>query len=307
MFDLDEYIEEVRKKISRIPDFQKEAVESLLELLPHLDENEKRAMINDINSIVDPAYTSHIIVSKNPVLGFPSEEESKGDGLKLGVVMAGDIEKYPFELTFENLRESILAVARSGHGKTRFMYYFVQSLVSCGVNFVCFDWKRDYRGLAEIHPDILVIRWSDLRFNPLTNVPAGLDIKQWWRVLFTIFAHSFGVLVATPSFILEQLEELYEEKKGLVTFKDLYEHLKRLNEQSKKRGEYLDVAENRIFTVNQALGEVVNVKYGFEISEIFRRKVVIELEPLDTPTASFLVQTLLMHEFFRRLRNQVRL
>ena len=303
----EEFLEETRKKISATPNSPKSAIESLLKVWSVVTGSRKERIENKINKIVDGAYNRHVLNSKNPVLGFPSEEESKGDGLKLGVVMAGDIEKYPFELTFENLRESILAVARSGHGKTRFMYYFVQSLVSCGVNFVCFDWKRDYRGLAEIHPDILVIRWSDLRFNPLTNVPAGLDIKQWWRVLFTIFAHSFGVLVATPSFILEQLEELYEEKKGLVTFRDLYEHMKRLNEQSRKRGEYLDVAENRIFTVNQALGEVVNVKYGFEISEIFRRKVVIELEPLDTPTASFLVQTLLMHEFFRRLRNQVRL
>jgi hypothetical protein len=221
--------------------------------------------------------------------------------------MAGDVElPYDYELTSENLRESVLAVARSGHGKTRSIFYFVRYLLALGINFVFWDWKQDYRGLAMMYPDILVLKWSDIRFNPLTNVPEGMDIKEWWRVVFNIFAHSFGVLVATPSFILEQLQELHEHKHGLVTFKDLYDYLKNLSEQSRKRAEYLDVAENRIFAVSQALDQVVNCKHGFQVSDLFRTKLVIELEPLDTPMASFLLQTLLIHEFYRRLRNQVR-
>jgi len=307
MFDLDEYVEDVTKKISRIPDFKKDSVESLLQTLPHLDENERRTMINDINLMVDSEYTSHILVSKNPVLSFPSAEESKGDGIKLGMVMCGDIDLHFFELTCENLRESIFVVARSGHGKTTLVFYVVGGLARNHINFFFADWKNDYRSLAKMYDDILVIRWDELSFNPLTNAPEGMELKDWWRVVFTIFAHSFGLFTATPSHILENLEELYEEKRGDVTFKSLYEYLRSQNETSKKKGEYADVAENRLYYLNSALDKVINVRYGFDVSKLFHGRIIVEFSPLDAPIASFLLQTLIMHEFYRRLRNQIRL
>lgn len=304
--DIQEYIDEVRERMSKIPDFDKGMVEPLLEVLPYMEPLEQRKVMADIDSLVNPAYSEHVSKSKNPVLSFPSREESKGDGLTFGNVMAGDMELYPFELTAENAQEGTVVEARSGHGKTSLVYFFVKSLSSTGASFVFWDWKRDYGPIASLHPDIAVIRWSDIRFNPLTNVPPGVDIRVWWRIVLDIFSHCFGVLVATPSFMLESIEELYDEKHGIVTFGDLLHRLRSMSESSKKRTEYLDVAENRLFTLNQALGEVVNVKRGFDVSELFRRRLVIQLDPLDTPIASFLVQTLIMHEFHRRLAAGVR-
>ena len=307
MFEIQDYVEDVKEKISKIPQFPRRNVLSLLEILPVTKGRRQQKIIEKINKLVESKYNSHVIRSKNPILSYPDKNESKGDNVILGHVCAGDQVLHPFELTMENLRENLFCISRSGHGKTSFVRYFVQSLVSCGINFVFWDWKQDYRSLAETFPDILVLKWSDLRYNPITNVPAGLDTKEWWRVLFTIFSHSFGVLIATPSFILESLEEIYEEKKGAVTFKDLYDHLRSQNEQTRKRAEYLDVAENRLYAVNQSLGNVINVKYGFDVSEIFKHRIVIELDPLDTQSASFIIQTLMMHEFYRRLRCQVRM
>lgn len=306
MSELDEYIDEIKKKISVIPNFNRGPIDKMLKSLSYLDEKERKETRADINSIVDRAYNKHRLSSKNPVLSFPSKEESVGD-IQVGYTYAGDIPLYPTMLTMEEAREGIIVVARSGHGKTRLIYGVVGSLVSLGLNFVIWDIKDDHIELAYTYDDILVTNWYDLKFNPLTNAPKGMDLRVWWRKVWEVFCHSFGILIASSSYILEKLEEIHGDRKGLVTFSDLHQFLKSSNEPSKKKGEYLDVAENRIYAVNQALGEVLNCKYGFEVSEIFSQKIVIRLRGLDAPMQGFLIQILLMHEFYSRMYERVRL
>jgi len=305
--DLDEYIDWVNDKMSSIPNFDKESVESLLTTLPYADDSEKKEIMEEIDFLVNPPFYDHKMNSKNPVLSFPSASESMGDGIRAGMVMCGDVELHFFEFTCENLRESMFAVARSGHGKTTLVFYFVGQLVKQKINFLFPDWKNDYRSLALMYDDILVIRWDELRFNPLTNAPEGMELKEWWRIVFDIFSHSFGLFTATPSHILENLEELYEEKRGDVTFKSLLEYLKSQNAPTNREGEYAVTAKNRLYDLNNALDKVINVRYGFDISRLFHGRIVIEFSPLDAPIASFLIQTLIMHEFHRRLKNQIRL
>ena len=127
-----EFINDVKEKISKTPNFERDSVESLLELLPYLDKNERRLTIEDINSLVEPAYISHTMNCKNPALNFPSEEESRGDGFVLGEVCAGDQVLYPFELTRTNLTESIFGVGRSGAGKSTFLVHFIDQIQSQG-------------------------------------------------------------------------------------------------------------------------------------------------------------------------------
>jgi len=102
--DIQEYTEEVREKISKVPDFDRGAVEPLLETLPYLDPQGQRKVMADIDTLVSPEYSAHVSRSKNPVLPFPGREESRGDGLVAGNVLAGDRELYPFELTISYVR-----------------------------------------------------------------------------------------------------------------------------------------------------------------------------------------------------------
>lgn len=306
MSSLDEYIDDVRKRMSKIPFFDKRPVEALLGSLAFVSEAMRKSFQRTIDILVTPKYTAHVLRSRNPVLGFPTEEESKGD-ITIGQVYAGDHPLYPFGLTTENLRESIFVTARSGHGKTSLVYNFVDQIIQNKIKFLMVDWKQDYRGLANMYSDVLVIKWSDLRFNPLTNCPDGMDLKMWWRIVLNILSHSQGLLIATPSHILQVIEELYEDRKGLITFRDVSNYLAAQNENSTKRKEYSDVAENRIYSINQALDGVINVKYGYRVEDLFHQQVVIEMHPLDFPIASFLIQTMMMHEFYRRLNNQIRL
>lgn len=304
----EEFAETVREKISKIPNFPRSTVESLLKVWSVVTGRRKVRIENKINKIVDSAYNRHFLNSKNPLLDFPSKQEAKADGIILGEVLAGDQVLYPFELSTENLRESIFCASRAGHGKTSLVFHFVDQLIKHRIHFIIFDWKQDYRSLAMKYEDVLVIKWSDLAFNMLTNAPPGMDMHMWHRIVFDILAHSQGLLMATPSHILKALEEIYEEKKGEVTFKDLENYLKSQPTESRKENEYASIAENRLFNINHALDKVINVRHGFDIKQLFSQKgIIIEMYPLDFQIASFIIQCLIMWEFYRRLFNRVRI
>ena len=306
--DVDSYIDETKKKISVLPKINKNMIESMLKHLAFTQTEEKtKKIVSRIESIVSPAYTKKILDSKNIVMPFPSKDDSQGDGIPIGKVMSGDVELYDYGLTTENLRENIFSTARSGHGKTSLIFYFVESLIKKKINFIFFDFKQDYRVLARIYPDILVIKWSDLRFNPLTNYPEGMDIKIWHRILLDIYAHSQGLLMATPGFLLDAINELWNTKNGEITFSDLGSFIRNQTQETLKDKEYASVAKNRLSNTNHALDKVINCKYGFEVKDLFSRQVVIEMHPLDFQMSSFLIQSIIMHEFHRRMTNQIRM
>jgi len=307
-FDIDSYIDEIKKKISVLPRINKNLINSMLKQLAYARTEEKiNKIISKIDSIVFPAYTAHVLNSENPVMAFPSQEESKGDGMTIGKVMSGDTELYDYELTTENLRENIFSTARSGHGKTSLVFYFVDFMVKNNINFVFFDFKQDYRVLTQKYPDILVIKWSDIRFNPLTNIPENMDTNIWHRILLDIFAHTQGLLMATPGFMLDSINELQKIKKDMISFSDLEEFIKNQRQDTLKENEYSAVAKNRLANTNNALGNVINCKHGFDVKDLFSQRIVIEMHPLDFKMSSFLIQSLILHEFHRRMTNQIRM
>jgi hypothetical protein len=305
MFDLEEYIDDIKIKISKLPNFRKSTIETFLKLLGSANQRRREKIIEKINRLVDPAYTKHILNSTSPVLSFPSREESKGDGYETGQVCAGDQVLYPYELTRVNLTESIFGVGRAGSGKSTFIVHFIDQLHIHQIKYTVIDWKNDYTFLAKKYPDVTLLKWNQLAFNPLTNIPPGMEKRLWWFTILDVVAHSTGLYVATPSHILEGLEEIYEAKNGRVTFKDLYQYLDSQNE-TKRRGEYNDTALNRLFLLNEMLDPVINVDHGFDIAELFRGSCVIQMSPLHHSISSFLFQSLALWEYYRRLYGNIR-
>jgi len=301
----EEFVEEIKKKISSIPNFPKSTIESLLNVWSAVTDRRKERIENKINKIVDSAYNRHILRSKNPVLPFPSQEESRGDGITMGQVCSGDIELYPYGLTRVNLTENIFGVGRAGSGKTTFILYFVDQLEFHKIKYIVIDWKNDYSFLAKKYSGVYLLKYYHLQFNPWTNVPPGMDKTLWWFIVLDVIAHSTGLYVATPSHVLEALDEIYEAKNGRINTRDLYQYLKAQNETS-RREEYNITALNRLFLLNKILDPVINVDYGFDIAEVFRQKCVIQMAPLHEAVSSFLFNILALWEYYRRLYSNVR-
>lgn len=306
--DLDEYVEETKEKVSVLPDVDRESINNLLNSLLYLSEEEQRQTVQMIDEITNNAFTEHKLNSKNPIMIFPTYDESFDDGfLQIGYVMAGDIPKYSFCLSKTNVTENILVVGRAGQGKTTLIFNFVKRLVERNINWIFFDVKDDYSGLCKMYDDVFVLSWNALKLNIWTNVPPGMPRKLWYRVVLDVLSHSQGLYSATPNHIIEQLEELHEEKKGHITNRDVVELLKSKYESSNKRDEYSSVAFNRLNAINETFDEVINVPFGWDVSKLFKGRVVIRTFPLTFENSSFLIQVLLLWEFYRRLFAQERL
>ncbi|TBR09355.1 MAG: ATP-binding protein [Candidatus Nitrosotenuis sp.] len=304
MIDLDKYIDSVRKKISVIPNFDKESIESLLDALPNLGEFEVKQIMQDIDSIVEPEYQKHKR-SKNPILSFPSKEEAQGE-IEIGEVYAGDQGLgYPFGLSRVDLTENIFGVGRAGSGKTTFLLNLIDQLEQNKIRYTVIDWKNDYTFLPKKYSDVNLATYRQFAYNPWINIPPGMDRRLWWFIVLDVVAHSTGLYVATPSHVLEALEEIYEIKDGRINSKDLYQYLKSQNE-SKKREEYNSTALNRLFLLNELLDDVINVDYGFDVEDIFKDSWIIQMAPLHEAVSSFLINVLLLWEYYRRLYKGVR-
>ena len=68
--------------------------------------------------------------------------------------VAGDIEfgkigdtPFSFGLQLKEMTQHILLAGRSGSGKTTLLYHMMNQLLDKNINFWCFDFKKEFRGL----------------------------------------------------------------------------------------------------------------------------------------------------------------
>lgn len=97
----------------------------------------------------------------------------------------------------------------SGSGKTEFALYAADQIL---VNQICpvtiIDPKADeYLKLAHRHSDILILKWSDLRFNPFSP-PPGVPKREWYQTTVGHLAQSFNFWQGAESLILKYLVKL---------------------------------------------------------------------------------------------------
>ena len=115
-------------------------------------------------------------IDRNPFLP-PARAFAVSGNLRLGEVTYGCGNLYPFYLRSARLKEHLLVAGRSGSGKTNLTFILISSLLSAGIKVLALDWKRGYRDLISLHPNLRVYTIgrdvSPFRFNPLIP-PRGL-------------------------------------------------------------------------------------------------------------------------------------
>ncbi len=239
---------------------------------------------------------------KKIVLEPPGIKEIAGSFV-LGLIIYPDKPYYPLMITEEELNSHILICGRTGVGKTTLIYRLVSQLVSRDIPVLIFDLKRDYRHLLKHYRNLVVMRWHDLRFNPLTP-PPGVDVLQWLLVFCDVFCQVSGVLLGSKGFLLEQLNELLKLN-ATPTMAELAETLdNKYISPVRRQAAYLDVIRNRLKTVMISLGDVIDC-HGFDIEKMLQSNLIIELDGLSTEMQDFLINILLMQIFrYRIAQNQ---
>ena len=223
-----------------------------------------------------------------------------------GEFMIGtDLDGRPLGLTRRQLNEHMLVVGRTGAGKTTFFYNLVDALHGKDVPFMLFDFKNDYRHVANDF-DLTVINWRELRFNPL-QPPPGVSIARWGEVLAETFAHATDLLIGSQSYFLEKLRQLYrlyEDEAADGVYPSLFElrELVRADEMpvSSPKFNYKERVDGRLTMMTGFSGEIFDCSSGYPLDELLDRNVVFELQEPNQHVQTFMIEVILAWIFYYR-------
>lgn len=237
---------------------------------------------------------------------YPFDPQTEFGNVELG----NTFENQRFLFSQNDFSKHLLAVGQSGSGKTTLFYNLMDQITR---PFWAFDLKQDYRHLVQDEKDLLVLPWSELRFNPL-RPPEGVSPRRWAQVFSEIFGHSTALLSGSKNYLLKKIIELYRLY-GLFEwvsspYPSLHE-LQRLMEVEninfvRTSADYRDRLLNRLETMNLVAGTVFDCSQGYSIEELLGRDVVFEFDGLSRDVQNFLMEILFAYVYEYRLAQNER-
>lgn len=223
--------------------------------------------------------------------------------LQVGTTTTGQ----PYTVDEDVLAKHLLTIGQSGAGKTTLFY---QLLAQLDVPFWSFDLKQDYRHLVQGRDDLLVLPWTELKFNPLTP-PPGVPPRRWAQVVSEIFGHATALLSGSKNYLLKSILDLYwlyglfEEQSA--PYPSLHELEQLLAAEPinyvRKTSNYRDTVLNRIEAMTLGAGPIFDCSRGYSLADLLARNVVFEFDGLNRDTQNFLMELLLAWVYEYRLAN----
>lgn len=200
----------------------------------------------------------------------------------------------------------ILITGQSRIGKTTAIYLIISGLAKTK-KFLIIDFKRDYRGLVRMVEDVLVLRCSDLKLNPLAP-PPFVQPREWMQIFSDLFSQAFGLLHGSNFYLQEKVDELYRiygvyEGSGIYpSLFDLAELLESKGASSRVSKDYQERVKNRVKETVRTLGTAADCSLGYPLEELLlKNNVVLELDGLSRALSIFLVNYLLYWIFTYRI------
>ena len=219
----------------------------------------------------------------------PRKFAQTGD-IKLGKVSYGSRELYPFYLKSVRLKEHLLVAGRSGSGKTNLTFILMDGIMSAGIKVLALDWKRGYRDLTSLYPDLRVFTIgrsiSPFRFNPLIP-PSGCEPHVWIKLIVEVISSAYLGGEGVISLFVAGLDHLYYQA-GIYegqpncwpTIVDLLAWIRKA--KLKGRAALWQASAERILLsmTYGEFGEVLNTQENGHVSELLDHSVVLEMDGL---------------------------
>ena len=210
----------------------------------------------------------------------------------------------PFGLRETEWIQHLGLFGRSGSGKTNVGFLIVRQLMKKHKPFLVFDWKRNYRDLLTLCPDILVFTAGrdicPFYFNPLIP-PEGTSPKTWLKKLIEIIAHVYFLGEGVKYLLQQALDNVYKEF-GLYDGKqDVYPTMADvliLLENLKPKGRQAEWMSSTLRAISTLcfgeFGKILNVRKPLPMQQLLKRNVILELDALTNSDKTFLIEALLL-------------
>ncbi len=223
----------------------------------------------------------------------PPEKGLAGSGdIHLGTVTYGNRELYPFLLKSDRLKEHILVAGRSGSGKTNLTFVLMRGIMARGIKVLALDWKRGYRDLLKLQPNLRVYTIgrdvSPFRFNPLIP-PPGCEPHVWIKLIVDVIAQAYLGGEGVISLLVAGMDKLYRDlgvfdqtQTRWPTIQDLLAWLRTV--KLKGRAAMWQASAERILLALTygEFGAVVNTQDNSHVQDLLKHNVVLEMDGLSS-------------------------
>ena len=220
----------------------------------------------------------------------PSRKFAMAGEIELGTVTYGEQGLYPFFLRADRLKEHILVAGRSGSGKTNLTFVLMRGIMGADIKVVAMDWKRGYRDLLTLHPDLRVYTIgrdvSPFHFNPLIP-PPDCEPHVWIKLIVDVIANAYLGGEGVISLLVGGLEHLYcqagvfdYQQERWPTVSDLLVWIK--TARLKGRAAMWQASAERIL-LSMSYGEfgaVLNTQDNTQVLDLLNHNVVLEMDGL---------------------------
>jgi len=171
----------------------------------------------EIEQTLELLAAKHLGVSyapdRSPFPPPPRDFAEQGD-VSIGQVTYGPGTLYPFLLRSTRLKEHILIAGRSGSGKTNLTFVLLNGIMARGIKVLALDWKRGYRDLLALYPQMQVYTIgrdvSPFRFNPFIP-PSGCEPHVWIKQVVDVIAAAYLGGEGVISLLVAGLDHLFRD------------------------------------------------------------------------------------------------
>ena len=249
----------------------------------------------------------HQYLLQNMDLGFmfedvfktPTYEDMIGK-MELGQVV-GNEDAY-FKYGIDRLPKHVLATGTSGSGKTNFAKILIEEAVRASISSIKIsDPKSEYQDVVLQHDDFLLLRWNELRFNPLIS-PPNVPQNEWWQSIVGHMSQCFNFWAGGEALLIKLITLAFKEKEN-PTIPDLISLLEMQNPKYRQK-EYIIMGTiaSRLELMDNLLHDVI-VTDGSVLPELMKSRCVIQTSGLMSEIESWFLEFLLLWEFMYRIFN----
>lgn len=245
---------------------------------------------------------------RSPFPPPPKQFALAGD-IELGSISYAKKTLNPFFFKSNRLKEHILVAGRSGSGKTNLTFMLMQAIMSKGIKVLALDWKRGYRDLMRLYPDLKVYTVgrdiAPLRFNPLIP-PKGCEPHIWLKLVVECISSAYLGGEGVISLLVAGLDHLYrqagvfdQQHSQWPTVQDLLAWLR--TTKLKGRAAMWKASAERILLAMTygEFGHVLNTNDNSHIAELLDQNVILEMDGLSSSSDKTLFSEVLTLYLYR--------
>jgi len=275
------------------------------------DDAEKKTDIARFIHALYLKYVSHAVLKNQILLEPPAKQIVRGD-YPVGIISYADNDLYTFNLRENDWQRHVCITGMSGSGKTTLAFQLIRNFIVKQKPFLIMDWKKSFRPLMLIDPEILLFTTGNetigngFKVN-LNRPPKGVPPKEWISIITDVILESFNASHGTAKIIAEAMDEafrdfkVYQGSDNYPTWYQIYDRLQEKEAESRnnrRETEWLTTAVRigHMLTFGD-FGKSLCTKGAEEmtVEELLEKKVIFELYSLNTVQKKFFCEYLLTY------------